>query len=804
MFRFVDCEVDPASRELRRGGAAVHLEPQAFDLLVQLIEHRDRVMTKHDLLDGVWGHRFVSEANLTTRVKEARRAVGDDGSRQHIIKTVHGRGYRFVAALHDSAVAEARTGLIGREGLIDSITERLQYSSLVTLIGPGGVGKSSIARAVAAECARTFGDGAHVVELANIDSPEHVLSTIARAAEIVVDSDRPDQAVRSLANIDALLVIDNCEHLVDAVSELVERVLSGSPAARVRVLATSQVRLGLSVEQVHRIEPLSAADAVALFHARARSAQEAWRAGDIDHSRIEHLLASLDNLPLTIEMAAARLGSMTFDELEAAIDQGVHLLQVSHRSPSRRHRSIESLVQWSAAMFEVDERRTFAELSVFAGAVSAADVAEVVGSARSSHVQFTLGSLADRSLLTAINDGPGTRYRMLSTVRAVAGQWLDDDPTNAATVRQCHANHFAEVSRSIDAAIRGPHEIEGRHRLDAVVDELRAAHHWAQRHAPEVAADICGALHLASYSTFWFEPVQWARTLLAHHPAARPDELTGARLIVAGSAANHGDLEVARTQIASALRSDDPRTRAAAVEILSDIEMYAGNLDTVIGATDDLRLLGAELADPHWRTIAAVNSAIALTFAGRPNDALNRLADVEAAESSPSDCAWATYARGEALSEIGDAHAADAYLAAIDLARSVGNQIVVSVSLASLAVEFVRAGEPRHALDVFAECLEAYARHGNYVHAVTSLRNMVALLAEVGDDRGAAIIGIATSNEHLRTSFGPEAGRLADVLAAIEQRVGTTAFAECTLAGNNLTVETATQFAAQRIAHLGR
>ena len=94
MYRFADCEVDVASRELRRAGALVHLEPQAFDLLVQLIEHRDRVVTKNDLLDGVWGHRFVSEANLTTRVKEVRRAVGDDGARQHIISTVHGRGYR--------------------------------------------------------------------------------------------------------------------------------------------------------------------------------------------------------------------------------------------------------------------------------------------------------------------------------------------------------------------------------------------------------------------------------------------------------------------------------------------------------------------------------------------------------------------------------------------------------------------------------------------------------------------------------------------------------------------------------------
>jgi len=804
MYRFEECEVDLACRELRCAGALVHLEPQAFDLLVHLIENRDRVVTKNDLLDGVWGHRFVSEANLTTRVKEVRRAVGDDGARQHIIKTVHGRGYRFVAAMDDGNVAVPSAGLIGRDDLIAAIVAQLRHSSLVTLIGPGGVGKSSIARAVAGGLGASFRDGVHVVELANIDAGQHVLPTIARALDIVLDRDRPDHAMRSLANLDALLVVDNCEHVVDVVSELLDRVLSFGVGGRLRVLATSQVRLGLSVEQVHRVDPLGADDAVALFDARAQVAQASWRPDQIDPTRVERLLSRLDHLPLTIEMAAARLGSMTFDELDDAIDHGTHLLQVSHRSPARRHRSLDSLVAWSAALLDGDERRTFAELSVFAGAVSAADVAGVLGSERSGDVVFTLGALADRSLLVAATDGPSTRYRMLSTVRAVAGRWLDDDVDAATDVRRRHAVHFAEVTRAVDHVIRTPREIEGRHRLAAVVDDVRTAHHWAQRYAPELAADISGALHLAAYSTFWNEPVEWARSLLERHPAATADELLGARLIVAGSAANRGELGAARAEVVGASRSDNLRTRAAAVEILSDVGLYAGDLDGVAASTAELRLLGVELADSHWEVIAAVNAALALTFADRPNEAIERLAEVALLESSPSDRAWATYARGEALSALGEPDATDAYMSAIAVARAVGNPFVVSVSQVALASEHARAGSHRQALDAFAECLHAYARHGNYVHAVTSLRNMIGVLVAVGDDYGAAVIGAATSSDLLRTSYGPEAERLSDVLDSVQRRAGPTKFAEWVLEGSGLGVATTVQFACERIAGLVR
>ncbi len=793
-----------ASRTLRCGGEVVHLEPQAFDLLVYLIEHRDRVVTKNDLLDGVWGHRFVSEANLTTRVKEVRRAVGDDGTRQHVIKTVHGRGYQFVAVVDHHAPVVSSDGLIGRDGLIAAVSDRLRVSPLVTLTGTGGVGKSTVARAVASGLASSFADGVHIVELANIDSGAHVVQAIARALDIVLQSDRREHAVRTLANLDALVILDNCEHVIDEASELLDRVLSfgGGLRGGLRVLATSRVRLGLSVEQVQHIEPLGAEHAQMLFNVRALGAQASWVPGVVDRTSVARLVARLDHLPLTIEMAAARLGAMTFDELEAAIESGTNLLQVNHRSPARRHRSLESLVAWSAELLDADDRRAFAEMSVFAGPVSAADIAEVIDSQTPGRVVFTLGSLVDRSLLVAGTDGPSTKYRMLSTVKAVAGQWLDDDGPAAARVRRRHATHFANVSRSVDIAIRTPNELDGRGRLDAVVDEVRSAHIWARRWAPDLASEINAALHLAAYSTFWNEPAEWARVLLDRHPDATSGELLGARLAVAGSASNRGELELARVNLVGAVHSSDLRIKAAAIEIMSDICLYAGDLRSVATATDELGLLGTELADSHWVAIAAVNASLALTFAGRPAEAVERLKAAQLDGSSPTDRSWAIYARGEALSALGDRAAIDAYRSAIDLATSVGTPFVVSVARVALASEYSRAGDHHRALAVFADCLRSSARHGNYVHAVTLLRNMIEVFVAVGDDHGAVVIAAATSSELLRKSYGPEADRIGDVLQSVEGRVGSARYADWVSEGSELGVPTTVEFAAKRIALL--
>jgi predicted ATPase/DNA-binding winged helix-turn-helix (wHTH) protein len=773
VYRFNDVEIDPACREIRRAGVAVRLEPQAFDLLVLLIEHRDRVVAKTDLLDGVWGHRFLSEANLTTRIKEARRAVGDDGASQHTIHNARSRGYRFVARLADDGPARlaGAVALTGREDDYARVTAALGTQPLVTLLGPGGAGKTALARAILGD-ARVGGvDGGHFVELSALEPGADVLPAVALALSVSLDAARPAITVSAIARLDALVVFDNCEHVVDSAAELIERLRS-VPDRDVRILATSRSRLGISGEWIHEVAPLEPAAAVVLFAQRAGAARQDWNLGRIDRERLDAMLAKLDRLPLTIEMAAARLGSMTLNDIIDSLDAGAPVLQVSHRSSGHRHRNLDSLVNWSIGLLHDKQRRVFEDCCVFAGSVTVDDAAVVLDTGSATMVQ--LADLAERSLLAADLTATSARYRMLQTVRSSVTPSFESSG-RAREVRARHARHFSSVAADSDRRIRSIDEHAGRRRFDGIVPELRAAQRWAQADDPVLADALYTSVHLFSYSSFWSEPEEWARSQLA------TDSLVpafGAHALLAGAAANRGELDRATAHARTALASQDRRVQATAWEILADVAIYSGDYAGTISATGELRDLAAELDDPHLDATSVVDHALAEAFLGDPHLGLELVGRFDANRCSPSDRGWLSYTRGELLSALGDPAAFDAFASAIDVASIVGNYFVTSVARMSQATELSRAGERDKALDAYADCLRGYLRHGNLVHALTALREVVEPLGDSGDTMTAVQLAAATFDDTRRVSYGPQAERLPAVVERLRDSVDDDRFAK--------------------------
>ena len=322
---------------LRRDGREIRVEPQVFDLLSFLVQRRGEVVRKEELLDKVWGDRFVSESALTTQIKSVRQVVGDAGSLQSVIRTVHGKGYEFVAdvvlveepdadAGHVPVVHETRSSLpaavqhlIGRGALLEVLAEEMATHRLLTLVGTGGVGKTSVGYELARRVAGNYVDGVHLVELVTVVDEGATFEAFATALDVNTRqrASIEDAIVDMLRPRNSLLVLDNCEHLVESVAGLVNRILRAAPA--VSVLATSREPLAVTGEHVWTVEPLSIdggpnvsrfdlaeVPAVALFVERARAADPGFGLNATNASAVIEICRRLDGIPLAIELAAAR------------------------------------------------------------------------------------------------------------------------------------------------------------------------------------------------------------------------------------------------------------------------------------------------------------------------------------------------------------------------------------------------------------------------------------------------------------------------------------------------------------------
>jgi predicted ATPase/DNA-binding NarL/FixJ family response regulator len=386
------------------------------------------------------------------------------------------------------------TSFVGRDVELTRLAELLAQNRVVTLTGAGGVGKTRLAVQVAAAMAPEFGDGVWYVDLAPITDPELVPLTVARALGLPDQPGRStmDSLLRFVRDRQMLVVLDNCEHLLDASAELVVAVLSG--AASLTLLATSREAIGVAGEVGWRVPSLSLADeALDLFADRARRARPGFTLTDDNAATVGEICARLDGVPLAIELAAARVRALSLAEILDSLHDRFRLLTGGSRTAVRRQQTLRASVDWSHALLTQSEQVLFRRLAVFLGGFDLDAAQFVCGGTDVERYQVLdqLTLLVDKSLVVADDTRDRTRYRLLETVRQYALEKLGESG-EADSVRARHRDHYTALAAVLDAPAGSDYE-QRLEQAETEIDNLRAAFEWSRENS-----DVELALALAS------------------------------------------------------------------------------------------------------------------------------------------------------------------------------------------------------------------------------------------------------------------------------------------------------------------
>jgi predicted ATPase len=538
IYVFDDCELDLEKVELRVGGLRRAVEPQVFDVLSVLVRHRDRLVPKEQLLDEVWQHRFVADSAISSRIKSARQAIGDDGRTQRLIRTVHDRGYQFVGDVREVGAAPRRgpvpvpvpaTPTVGRETEVEAVLALLDRSRLLTLVGPGGVGKTRLATEVAR---RRCADGQQepcFVDLTLIRAADDIHGAVLRGLGFH-DGEEADALVleEAVRGRSLLLVLDNFEHVLDGAG-LASRLVASSPG--VQVLVTSRAPLRVAGEHVHDVAPLPIDPAVALFAQAAAASDPSFALADAQLDDVRAICRSLDGLPLAIELAAGQVRTLPPSLLRSRLGARLGSADLAPRDAPLRHRTMRETVDWSLQLLDGRSRRLFARLGVFNGPVPL-DAITGVGDDAAGDVVDPLARLVDHSLVRRVAGVAGEpRFVLLEVLRERARELLAEGGERAEIERR-HAGFVAGFVEDIEEHRWTDGAETWIDRIVELLGEIRAAHDWARAHGEaELAARIAGCL-----GNYWHSQGNpagyrsWARDALAARDDLEP--LVRGRLLI--------------------------------------------------------------------------------------------------------------------------------------------------------------------------------------------------------------------------------------------------------------------------------
>jgi predicted ATPase/DNA-binding winged helix-turn-helix (wHTH) protein len=458
----------PARRLLLERGKPVRIGSRALDILSALVEHPGELISKSELMTKVWPNTFVEEGNLKVHIAALRRALADGQAGNRYISVVPGRGYCFVAPVDRSAdprpamaqhlatelstnVPEPLMRLIGIDDAISGVSALLERHRLITLVGPGGIGKTSVAIATASSLIANYEHGVWFVDLAAISEPRLLAAAVGSATRPDLAGEDPSAGLFSyLSDRRMLLVLDNCEHIVEAAAAWVFQAMQTAPY--VKILATSREPLGVVGERVNHLQslqmpPVSATlsasealefPAIQLFVDRAASSLGEFILRDVDVPIVIDICQKVDGIPLAIELAAAGVDALGLRGVASRLDLPLRLPANGRRTAALRHRTLRAALDWSYRLLTEEEQRVLRRLSVFVGnfsmkaaAAVAADPAYTEGETE-NHVI----ALVAKSLVAADGIGSDARLRLLMTTRAYALERLAESGEGDAISRR--------------------------------------------------------------------------------------------------------------------------------------------------------------------------------------------------------------------------------------------------------------------------------------------------------------------------------------------------------------------------------
>jgi predicted ATPase/DNA-binding winged helix-turn-helix (wHTH) protein len=467
-----------AERRIERNGSAVRLGARALDILIALVERAGSVVGKNDLMARAWPGITIDEGSLRVQVAALRKALGDGEGGARYLTAVSGRGYCFVAQLsrpddpkpapvgpslgaHNLPPRLAR--MVGYDQTIRDILLRLKSGRFLSIVGPGGVGKTMVAVSAGHALLTEFAGQVQFLDLGAIHDGRLVPGVVASALGLLVRPDNPSDSLAAfLRDKRALLILDCCEHVIESVAELAERLHREAP--QLRILATSRESLRVEGEHIYRLLPLasppdepglSAAHAltfpaVQLFVERAAACHGQFELNDVNAYAVGDICRRLDGIALAIELAASRVGAYGIKHTVELLNNQFELLSEGRRTALPRHRTLRATIDWSYNLLTAPERDVLCRLSVFFGnfTLEAARSLAAAEDADEATVVAVLADLVAKSMLTLVTSSPSARYRLLDTTRAYALQKLVDSGEFAAASRR-HARYFLDLLENL-------------------------------------------------------------------------------------------------------------------------------------------------------------------------------------------------------------------------------------------------------------------------------------------------------------------------------------------------------------------